>query len=60
MNNGASAAQAQLKFFDESGSALVLPLAFPQGAVAAQRASAVNQTIRAGGELVIESQGAGR
>ena len=56
LNNGTTAAQARVGFFDESGSPLTLPLTFPQGG-AAMSASAVTQTIRAGGELIIESQG---
>ena len=57
LNNGSSPAQAQVSFFDDSGNPLTLPLTFPQGAtIAALSMSTVNQTIPAGGELVIESQ----
>ena len=58
LNNGASQAQAQVSFFDDGGNPLTLPLTFPQGAtIAALSLATVNQTIPAGGELVIESQG---
>jgi hypothetical protein len=57
LNNGAAQAQAQVNFFDDSGNPLTLPLTFPQGAIAAMSAPTVTQTIPAGGELVIESQG---
>src|SRR6202011_5860328 len=58
LNNGAAQAQAQVNFFDDSGNPLTLPLTFPQGATIATLSMAtVTQTIPAGGELVIESQG---
>ena len=58
LNNGAAQAQAQVSFFDDSGNPLTLPLTFPQGAtIATLSIATVNQTIPAGGELVIESQG---
>ena len=57
LNNGAGPAQAQVNFFDDSGNPLALPLTFPQGTIAALTAPTINQTIPAGGELVIESQG---
>jgi hypothetical protein len=58
LNNGATQAQAQVSFFDDSGNPLTLPITFPQGATIATLSMAtVNQTIPAGGELVIESQG---
>jgi hypothetical protein len=58
LNNGATQAQAQVSFFDDGGNPLTLPLTFPQGATIATLSMAtVNQTIPAGGELVIESQG---
>jgi hypothetical protein len=57
VNNGTAAAQARVSFFDESGNPLPLPLTFPQGTLAPLSAAAVTQTIRPGGELVIESQG---
>jgi hypothetical protein len=58
LNNGATQAQAQVSFFDDAGNPLTLPLTFPQGATIATLSMAtVNQTIPAGGELVIESQG---
>jgi hypothetical protein len=56
-NDGASPAQAQVSFFDDSGNPLTLPLAFPQGTIAALSAPTLTHTIPAGGELVIESQG---
>jgi hypothetical protein len=46
-----------VNFFDDNGNPLTLPLTFPQGSMAAMSAATVTQTIRAGGELVIESQG---
>jgi hypothetical protein len=63
LNNGAAPAQAQVNFFDDNGNPLTLPLTFPQGATIASLSvptlsmTTVNQTIPAGGELVIESQG---
>jgi hypothetical protein len=57
LNNGTTAAQARVSFFDEAGNPLSLPLTFPQGGTPATTASSVTQTIRPGGELVIESQG---
>ena len=57
LNNGATQAQAQVSFFNDSGNPLALPLAFPQGVIAALSAPTVTETIPAGGELVIESQG---
>jgi hypothetical protein len=57
LNNGSSPAQAQVSFFDDNGNPLTLPLTFPQGTIAAMSAPTVTQTIPAGGEVVIESQG---
>jgi len=60
LNNGATAAQAQVSFFDDSGNPLTLPITYPQGGtitIATLSMATVNQTIPAGGELVIESQG---
>jgi pimeloyl-ACP methyl ester carboxylesterase len=57
VNTGTSAAQAQLSFFDNTGNALSLPLTFVQSGTATT-ASAVSQTITAGGTLVVLTQGA--
>ena len=58
VNNGTAAAQARVSFFDEAGNPLTLPLSFPQGGTPAASLSSVTQAIRAGGQLVIESDGA--
>jgi hypothetical protein len=57
LNKGATQALAQVIFLDDNGNPLTLPLTFPQGGIDALSAPAVTQTIPAGGELVIESQG---
>ena len=59
LNNSATAAQAQVSFFDDNGNPLILPLTSPQGVITIPNATTVTQTIQAGGQLVIESQGAG-
>ena len=56
VNTGASSAQAQLKFFDEQGNPMALPLAFPQTGATA-RESTVSQTLAAGASLLIQTQG---
>jgi hypothetical protein len=56
VNVGASAAQTNLKFFDDNGSPLSLPLSFPQsGGGSATVASTVNQTLAAGATLIVQS-----
>jgi len=47
-----------LKFFDDNGTALVLPLTFLQSG-ATTTAASVTQTLTAGATLVLETQGAG-
>jgi hypothetical protein len=59
LNNGSAAAQAQVSFFDENGNPLILPLTSPQAVITTPNATTVTQTIKAGGELVIESEGTG-
>ena len=54
VNTGASAAGAHLKFFDDNGSPLLLPLSFPQTGNQSP-ASQVDTTIAANASLVIES-----
>jgi len=59
VNAGSNAAPATLKFFDPNGSALSLPLSFPQsGSGTATQATSVTQTIAAGATLVVQSAGA--
>jgi hypothetical protein len=59
VNAGSSVAQTQLKFFDDNGAPLVLPLAFPQsGGGTSAIASGVDRTLAAGAMLLIESIGA--
>src|SRR4029078_2085291 len=56
VNVGASAAQVNLNFFDDNGSPLSLPLAFPQsGGGSATVAQTVTRLLPAGGTLVVES-----
>jgi len=58
VNTGAAAAQAHLRFFADGGSALSLPLTFPQsGEGASSVASGLDRTMAAGATLVIESTG---
>ena len=59
VNAGASAAAIHLKFFaDVTGTALPLPLSFPQsGSGATTVASSVDQTLAAGATLLVESAG---
>jgi hypothetical protein len=58
VNTGATAATASLSFFGDDGSALSLPLSFPQTG-AASRANNVNQSIPAGGSLMVVVQDSG-
>ena len=58
VNTGVSAAQAHLKFFDDDGNPLLLPLSSPQsGGSASMTAPSVDSTINAGATLVVESTG---
>jgi hypothetical protein len=58
VNTGTTPADVQVAFFDDSGSALSLPITFPQSPLTpAQQASTVNQTLAAGATLLIQSQG---
>jgi hypothetical protein len=59
VNAGSGAAQAHLKFFDDNGNPLSLPLAFPQsGGGTSSVASTVDRTLAAGALLMIDSTGA--
>jgi hypothetical protein len=60
VNAGANAALIHLQFFaDVTGSALPLPLSFPQsGSGATTVASSVDQTLAAGATLLVQSAGA--
>jgi hypothetical protein len=59
VNTGASAAQAQLNFFDNNGNALPLPLSFPQaGGPPSTMASSVSQNVGANASLWVQSSGA--
>lgn len=55
VNTGATPAQAQVKFFDNQGNPLNLPLLFPQTGATANESS-VSQTLAAGATLLIETQ----
>jgi hypothetical protein len=58
VNTGTTPADVQMAFFNDSGSALSLPITFPQSPLTpAQQASTVNQTLAAGATLLIQSQG---
>jgi sugar lactone lactonase YvrE len=58
VNTGAAAAAATLSFFGDSGSALALPLSFPQTGTSSTAAS-VSQSIPAGGTLIVVVQDTG-
>jgi hypothetical protein len=59
VNSGASAAQASLSFFADNGSALSLPLTFPQTAGGTLTTlSSLTRTIAAGASLWVQSTGA--
>jgi hypothetical protein len=59
VNTGASVAQTHLKFFaDVSGNPLPLPISFPQTGSAITTASSVDQSLSAGGILLVQSTGA--
>lgn len=58
INNGASAAQAQLNFFDDNGNALPLPLIFPQTSPASSTpVSTITRTLAPGATLLIQTTG---
>ena len=62
INTGAAAAQVRLNFFDNSGSPLLLPLAFPQGSASTANggpllASTLDRTLSGGASLIIETTG---
>ncbi len=57
VNNGTAPAHAQLNFYDDNGAALALPLAFPQATSTPLMAATLNQTIAAGGGVVIATTG---
>lgn len=56
VNTGSVPANATLKFFDDNGNALPLPLTFPQTGTTATE-SIVEQLVPAGGIVLIETQG---
>ena len=58
VNTGTSAANVTLKFFDDNGNALALPLTFPQGTIAPQTASSLTETIAPNASLWVASVGA--
>lgn len=57
VNAGASTARAHLKFFDDDGNPLDLPLSYPQPGDGSTTASSVDSTMNAGATLVVESTG---
>ncbi len=57
VNSGTTVAQTQLRFYDDAGTALPLPLSFPQGGIAPTTLITYSQSIPPGSYLVIESQG---
>ena len=58
MNNGSASATARLNFFANDGTALQLPLMFPQGSSAGPLlASTLEQTIAPGAAFVIQTAG---
>jgi hypothetical protein len=54
VNNGAASANTQLNFFDDNGNPMTLPLTFSGGSTTA---STFNQSVPAGGTLVLQSTG---
>ncbi len=58
VNTGPTAATASLSFFGDAGSAISLPLSFPQTGTASL-ANNVNQSIPAGGSLIVVVQDSG-
>jgi hypothetical protein len=57
LNTGTTAAQVSLNFYDDNGNTLLLPLILPQASSTPQPAAALNQTIAAQAQLVIETAG---
>jgi len=57
VNTGAAPTPATLKFFDNSGNPLQLPLTFPQGFLNPVRTATFTGTLNAGAEMVIQSAG---
>lgn len=56
VNAGSSSAQAHVRFYNDNGNPLTLPLTFPQGG-SPTSASAVDRTLAAKATLVMESTG---
>jgi hypothetical protein len=54
VNTGASEAHAHLRFFDDGGNELSLPLTFPQTSTSST-ATGVDQTLAAGASLIVQS-----
>jgi hypothetical protein len=58
VNTGTAAAQVSLKFYDDNGNALLLPLIFPQtSSTTSVPTSTLNQTINGESQLVIQTAG---
>jgi hypothetical protein len=56
INTGGNAAQAHVRFYDDNGNPLTLPLTFPQGG-SSTSASGVDRALAANATLVMESTG---
>lgn len=56
VNSGTTAAQVELRFFDDAGNPLSLPVTYPQGGMQPGNSSTVMQTLAAGSYLVLETQ----
>jgi len=56
INAGGNSAQAHVRFYDDNGNPLTLPLTFPQGDIPTS-ASGVDRTLAANATLVMESSG---
>jgi hypothetical protein len=59
VNTGAASAQAHLRFIDDNGSPLSLPLAFPQNSLGISTASSLDLTLAAHSMLLINSSAGG-
>jgi hypothetical protein len=57
VNTGATAANATLNFYDDSGNPLLLPLTFPQAILPPQGASTLSGTIAPNASLWVQSTG---
>jgi hypothetical protein len=57
VNAGTSPASATLKFFDDNGFPLALPLTFPQGTIATETTSTFTQTVSPNASLWVASIG---